>query len=197
MPAVIKHLVVLMLENRSFDHMLGFMKSPAYGIDGLDGTQLNRDSTGEAVRVNKEARYSGDLPADPSHDFEDVMQQMFGTQTPASGQQPDMSGFVENYERFTGGPVKAHSIMNCFDLANLPVLATLARSYAVCDRWYSAVPGPTLPNRLYAHAGTSRGRLDMSPEYFSGFHTIYEVLWNAHVEAAIFFHDWSSTLTFD
>jgi phospholipase C len=197
MPAVIKHLVVLMLENRSFDHMLGFMKSPGYAIDGLDGTQLNRDSTGEPVRANEEAQYSGDLPADPSHDFEDVMQQMFGTQTPAAGQQPDMSGFVQNYERFTGSPVKAHSIMNCFAPANLPVLATLARSYAVCDRWYSAVPGPTLPNRVYAHAGTSRGRLDLSPDFLGGFHTVYEVLFNNGVSSTIFYEDWTAALSFE
>lgn len=197
MPAVIKHLVVLMLENRSFDHMLGFMKSPSYALDGLDGTELNRDSTSEPVRVNNEARYSGDLPADPSHDFEDVMQQMFGTQTPASGQQPDMSGFVQNYERFTGDTVRAHSIMNCFDPGNLPVLATLARTYAVCDRWYSSVPGPTLPNRVYAHAGTSRGRLDLSPDFLGGFHTVYEVLFNNRVSSTIFYEDWTAALSFE
>ena len=44
--ADIKHLVVLMLENRSFDHMLGWLQSPTYQIDGLDGTQFNLDSTG-------------------------------------------------------------------------------------------------------------------------------------------------------
>jgi len=78
MPAAIKHLVVLMMENRSFDHMLGFMMSPTFRIDGLDGTELNRDSSGKPLRVNNDARYSGDLPNDPSHDFEDVMEQMFG-----------------------------------------------------------------------------------------------------------------------
>jgi hypothetical protein len=88
MTAQLKHLVVVMMENRSFDHMLGFMKSPTYAIDGLDGTEVNRDSTGEPVRVNQDARYSGDLPDDPSHDFEDVMEQMFGTQTPAAGTSP-------------------------------------------------------------------------------------------------------------
>jgi phospholipase C len=197
MPAVIKHLVVLMMENRSFDHMLGFMKSPAYGIDGLDGTQLNRDSSGEPVRVNKGARYSGDLPADPSHDFEDVMQQMFGTKTPAPNQQPDMSGFVQNYELFTHDRVKSSAIMNCFDPVNLPVLATLASSYAVCDRWHSSVPGPTLPNRAYAHAGTSRGRLDLSPDFLGGFHTVYEILFKNGGSSTIFYEDWTAALSFE
>lgn len=197
MPATIKHLVVLMMENRSFDHMLGFMQSPTYGIDGLDGTQMNRDSSGEPVRVNKDAQYTGDLPKDPSHDFEDVMEQMFGVRSPAPGQQPDMSGFVKNYERFTHDRVTASAIMNCFDPVNLPVLTTLARSYAVCDRWFSSVPGPTLPNRVYAHAGTSRGRLDLSPDFMGGFHTVYEVLLKNGVRSTIFYEDWSAALSFE
>ena len=197
MPAAIKHLVVLMMENRSFDHMLGFMKSPTYGIDGVDGTQLNRDSTGEPVTVNKNAQPTGDLPADPSHDFEDVMEQMFGTQTPQPGQQPAMSGFVQNYERFAGSPVRAHSIMNCFDPVQLPILTTLASSYAVCDRWFSSVPGPTIPNRVYAHAGTSRGRLDLSPDFLGGFHTVYEALLKNNVSSTIFYEDWTAALSFE
>jgi phospholipase C len=197
MAATIKHLVVLMLENRSFDHMLGFMQSANYAIDGLDGSQLNRDSTGEPVKVNTDARYSGDLPKDPSHDFEDVMEQMYGMQTPAAGQQPTMSGFVQNYERFTGDPVGAHTIMNCFAPGALPVLAKLASSYALCDHWFSSVPGPTLPNRVYAHAGTSRGRLDLSPDFLGGFHTVYEMLQKNGVSSTIFYEDWSAALSFE
>ena len=197
MATAIKHLVVLMLENRSFDHMLGFMQSANYQIDGLDGSQFNRDSVGEPVKVNTEAGYSGDLPHDPSHDFEDVMEQMYGTKTPQAGQQPDMSGFVQNYERFTGDRVKAHTIMNCFAPDALPVLTKLASSYALCDRWYCSVPGSTLPNRVFAHAGTSRGRLDLSPDFIGGFHTVYEILHKNGVSSTIFYEDWSAALTFE
>src|SRR6267378_5703132 len=136
MSAQIKHLVVLMMENRSLDHMLGYTKSATYPIEGLDGTQKNLDSTGERVPVNDQARYSGDLGIDPRHDFTDVMEQMFGNYPLAPGQQPDMSGFVRNYERYTGGPATATPVMNCFAPKNLPILATLARSYAVCDHWF-------------------------------------------------------------
>src|SRR5690348_2684659 len=102
MAAQIKHLIVLMLENRSFDHMLGFLKSDKYAINGLAGEELNRDSTGEPLRVSKDAHDSGDLATEPSHDFEDVMEQMFGIRTPPTlGERPDMSGFVINYEKFT------------------------------------------------------------------------------------------------
>jgi phospholipase C len=197
MPASIETLIVLMMENRSFDHMLGFTKSPTYAIDGLDGGELNHDSTGEPVKVDTSAAYTGDLATDPSHDFEDVMEQMFGVRSPGANQEPDMSGFVHNYERFTGNIAHGHHIMRCFDPKNLPVITTLAQEYAVCDRWFCSVPGPTLPNRVYIHAGTSRGRLDLSPDFLGGFRTIYEVLWKQEVDSALFYNDWSSALTFD
>ena len=197
MAATIKHLVVLMMENRSFDHMLGYLRANDYQIDGLRRNETNADSTGQAVPVAPTARNSGDLTADPSHDFEDVVEQMFGTRTPAPGQQPDMSGFVRNYERFAGSREKAARIMRCFDPPNLPVLTRLAQEYAVCDRWFASIPGPTLPNRVFSHAGTSRGRLDLSPDFIGGFTTIYEVLWNNRVTSALFYHDWSGALTFD
>src|SRR5579871_4379313 len=122
MPASIETLIVLMMENRSFDHMLGLSKSPTFDIDGLSGDELNHDSTGEPVKVDGSADYSGILTADPSHDFEDVMEQMFGVRSPGPGQKPDMSGFVRNYERFAGNISKAHNIMRCFDPAKLPMI---------------------------------------------------------------------------
>jgi phospholipase C len=66
----------------------------------------------------------------------------------------------------------------------------------VCDHWFSSIPGPTLPNRLFAHCGTSRGRLEMAPEYYAGFYTVYEELAKHEVPSCIFWSDWSGTLTF-
>lgn len=197
MAAQIKHLIVLMMENRSFDHMLGFLKSDQYPINGVRGTESNRDSSGEPVRVSQGARDSADLATDPSHDFEDVIEQMYGVRTPQAGQQPDMSGFVVNYERFTHDRTRAANIMKCFDSAGVSVLSELAKQYAVCDRWFSSIPGPTLPNRCYVHCGTSRGRLDLSPDFLGGFHTVYEILARNKVSSTIFYHDWSSALTFE
>ena len=50
----IKHIVQLMLENRSFDHMLGFARSASWAIDVLTGGETNRDSTGEVARVSSD-----------------------------------------------------------------------------------------------------------------------------------------------
>jgi phospholipase C len=88
-----------------------------------------------------------------------------------------MSGFVTNYEAKSGSAAAGANIMKCFNPKSLPVLTTLARRYAVCDHWFSSIPSPTLPNRLYVHCGTSRGRLDMAPEFYQGFYTVYEELW--------------------
>ncbi len=198
MPAQINHFFVLMMENRSFDHMLGFMKAPGYDIEGLDPAALpyNEDSAENKIYASNNAQYTGDLAADPNHHFPDVTQQLYGTLQPAPGQQPDMSGFVLNYEVKSGSAASGAHIMKCFKAEALPILTTLAREYAVCDHWFSSIPGPTLPNRLYAHCGTSRGRLDMAPEYYQGFYTVYEELAKHDVPSCIFWTDWSTTLTF-
>src|SRR5260370_2356734 len=128
------------------------------------------------------------------------MQQMFGEYPPAPGQKADMSGFVRNYDRYTGSSGSSTLVMNCCAPKNFPILATLASSYAVCDRWFCPVPGPTLANRLYAHAGTTRGRLDsLSPDFLGGFKTVYDVLFslNPAVSSAIFFEDWTAALSFE
>jgi phospholipase C len=194
----IKYFIVLMLENRSFDHMLGFLESPDYPIEGLDRTKpkTNDDTNEVEVPVDNTAQYSGDFDPDPGHDFDDVTMQLYGTGTPGPGAIPDMSGFVRSYAKRCNGDVAAsHRIMKCFDPARLPVLTTLARQYAVCDHWFSSLPGPTLPNRLFAHAGTSGGRLDMAPEDFSGFNTIHEVLDKADVSSTIYADGWSGVAT--
>lgn len=197
----IKHIFVLMLENRSFDHMLGYSGIP--GINGLSGkTFTNDDTAGEPVPTTKDAVYSGDYDSDPGHDFSDVMVQLWGN-GPQAGD-PPMTGFVKSYAAKCGGNVqRSHRIMKCFDPGSIPVLATLARQYAVCDNWFSSIPGPTLPNRLFVHCGTSDGRLDMAPEYFAGFKTIYEVLDQASVAAypegissTIYSPGWTSAATF-
>jgi len=185
------------LENRSFDHMLGFLSSPEYAIDGLTGTEKNLDDTGEPVVVSNDARYSGDFDPDPGHDFDDVKLQLYGTSTPAPGQQPDMSGFVKDYKvRCNGNTAASHRIMRCFSPDKLPALVTLAKNFAVCTRYFSSIPGPTLPNRLFAHAGSSGGRLDLAPEYFSsGFNTIFNVLDKADVSATIYSDGWTAMAT--
>jgi phospholipase C len=186
MPANIKHLVVLMMENRSFDHALGFLKSPSYAIDGLDGTETNPDIQGTAIRVSPDAHYQGDFTPDPGHDFISVNEQIFsnsqGTGTPT------MQGFVKAYQGKTNNVAKSHNIMRCFNPNRLPALMTLAQEYALCDRWFASVPGPTLPNRAFVFGATSLGRVDMNPNFLS-LKTIFERLAENNVSSKIYFTD--------
>lgn len=137
LPAQINHFFVLMMENRSFDHMLGFMKAPGYDIEGLDPAALpfNEDSAEKKIAVSNTARPTGDLKADPNHHFPDVTEQIYGTPNPGPGQGLEMSGFVRNYERKSGSAEAGANIMKCFRPEAVPVLSTLAREYAVCDHW--------------------------------------------------------------
>ena len=158
MPNAIKHLVVLMMENRSFDHMLGYMKTANYAIDGLNGDETNPTDLADppAIRVSPTARSNHDLIPDPNHEFRDVNWQIFSNFDGNDTGQPKMQGFVENYAQISNA-VQGRNIMKAFHPGSLPVLSTLAREYAVCDRWFSSVPGSTIPNRLFAHAASSGG----------------------------------------
>jgi phospholipase C len=88
----LQHLVVLMMENRSFDHMLGSLKAVDPRIDGLTGNEDNPDTTGQRVKVQAKAQYQSQLDPDPDHHFPAVNKQIFN-----GGAQPMMEGFIQSY----------------------------------------------------------------------------------------------------
>jgi phospholipase C len=67
----LKHIVVLMMENRSFDHMLGYMKQQVAGIDGLNGNESNPDTAAppKDVAVQPAAAAQAELNPDPDHSW--------------------------------------------------------------------------------------------------------------------------------
>src|SRR5207247_2619977 len=89
--------------------------------------------------------------------------------------QPNNTGFAQSYFDQSGDDPGA--VMEYFAWEQLPVLHTLAEEFAVCDHWFSSLPGPTVPNRFFVHAASSGG-LDDSPDkyrqgasqWFYGFH---------------------------
>lgn len=139
----VSHVIVLMLENRSFDHMLGHTFDPA------------------RLPVPDPASYV--LPVDPDHSHRGVMWQLLGHEPPeppppAPTAPLTMSGFADCYARRAGdGP----AVLRGFRREQVPVLSTLALEYATCTRWFCSVPGQTWPNRNYAHAATSDGEVDI------------------------------------
>jgi len=153
-------LVVLMMENRSFDHMLGYLKTNAYQIDGLNGDETNVAADGGApIQVSPNARDVNDLTPDPSHEFPDITWQIYRNATGEDAGQEKMQGFVEDYAADSNNALHGPAVMRCFHGNSLPVLSFLAKNFAISDKWFSSVPASTIPNRLFAHAASSGNSL--------------------------------------
>lgn len=183
----LKHIVVLMMENRSFDHMLGYLMAQDTRIDGVDGTQTNPDTTGAQVPVQPLAQYQAQLQPDPGHHYPDVDLQIFGDPRSAT---PNMQGFVKAYYQKQNDVKHSHNIMYCFPPNKLPVITTLARKFLVFNTWFSSLPGPTIPNRAFAHFGTSFGKTDMDLFYLGQkYKTIYERMVAQGRSAKIYYYD--------
>ncbi|HLH90630.1 MAG TPA: alkaline phosphatase family protein [Xanthobacteraceae bacterium] len=161
------HIVVLMLENRSFDHLFGYL-----GIgDGLqNGPGVNYLKPGDKSTTAFTTRKGGDYTAigqGPSHSLKEVNMQLFGVTKPTAdvaAKPPALDGFVASFRTSLAYDLKRapttselQQVLNCFDPIQLPVLSTLAQSFVLCDRWFADVPGPTMPNRAFVHAATSQG----------------------------------------
>src|SRR5258708_9714446 len=174
----LKHIVVLMMENRSFDRMLGYLKPDWPDRDGLNGNETNADTAGQSQSVQPTAAAQSELDPDPDHSWEGVNLQIFGNVQGIDDGKPKMQGFIKSY--FTKRQDLGHSrnIMNCFTPDTLQVLTYLAEQYAVCDRWFSSLPGPTVPNRMFAHFGPSFGHVDNTLKICDNGKSIYSPLLN-------------------
>jgi phospholipase C len=149
----IRHVIMLIMENRSFDHMMGGLGALVPGIDGVDpqSPHVNYDPAGkpfyQAPTEIKQTR------SDPKHEHKDVMVQL------ENGNSGFVRDFVQEYPASTDAD--RQQIMDYFAPGFLPGLHSLAQDFTVCDRWYASVPGPTWPNRFFALSGTSLGRILM------------------------------------
>src|SRR5215472_6624525 len=161
----LEHIVVVMMSGRSFDHMLGGLKAQDPRIDGLIGVETNPDASGEMIPVQPLAEFQGQLDVDPDHHFAGVDLQIFGGSPSGSDRIANMQGFVKSYNTRQADVGRSHRIMYYFRPERLPVLTTLATKYAVFNSWFASVPGPMIPNRSFAHYGTSFGHLGMDSLY--------------------------------
>src|SRR4029453_5166518 len=175
----------------------GLLMSEIPDLRGVrEGEWTNIDDKGNVHALTADAAYQGQLRVDPPHDFWSVNQQIFahpGQPEPRPAQ-PNMRGFAADYARAGGNPA---NIMKCFRPDRLPTIRALAKSYLVCDNWFSAVPGPTNPNRAFAHFGTSFGRVDNGPVWFVLAnrrleHGIYGRLRNHGRKAKIYYYNMQS-----
>jgi phospholipase C len=160
----VNHIVVLMLENRSFDHMLGYLSLPkAEGggaradVDGLRGPKEDWNEYDDK-RYEIKPFGTGGLTKvqDPCHSGVCVGEQM------AHG----MQGFVANYAT-TRAYQNPGDVMRHQTAENVPVYDFFAEQFALCDRWFCSVPGSTWPNRLAALTGEARSKDNAFPPLYS------------------------------
>lgn len=156
---LVETIVIVMLENRSFDHMLGYLSLRAgtnrTDVDGIaDPTTAAyiNDSAGETYSLfpMKDAALPGDLPH--GRDLVDV--QLAKSLT--SGK-CEMTGYVEAYRQFMNVPRvknKAPPIGFMKDGGQVPTLDFFAKNFTVCDHWFAPLPADTQPNRLMALSGS-------------------------------------------
>ena len=163
----IQHVFVLMLENRSFDHL--------FACSGIPGIVCASAADHNSWQGEDHA-FAGGAPdpmsSDPGHEFTDVLMQLTQTdQAYVAGQTYPArhnGGFVQNYATTTSegprpDPSRVADVMKGVETATqVPALYTLARNFALCDHWFSSLPGPTWPNRYFLHGASSSG-LDDSP----------------------------------
>jgi phospholipase C len=153
----IEHIVVLMLENRSFDHMLGYLslEGGRTDVDGLKSGMSN-DAGGRPYPVEHLNETHIPNPRwDPDHSSTATDKQINGGR---------MDGFAASFaETLASRGVPDPDpgmVMGYYNAGDLPVYDHLAEHFCVCDRWHSSVPGATWPNRLYAVAGSADGSRD-------------------------------------
>jgi phospholipase C len=200
--AEIEHVIVLALENRSFDHMLGFLQHPNPLFDGLRGGRYENPGWQGGPSVPAAPAAKAVIPIGPEHSHEGAMEQL-ALRGIGPARRPTNQGFVASYERkcrgltspqFGGllGPLlnwwfrrkaddgtaienRGSLVMHCQPPDNVPVLSTLALDFAVCTRWFCAVPGETWPNRNFLHAATSDGETNIELRPYTD-RTIFELL---------------------
>ncbi|MDB4920317.1 alkaline phosphatase family protein [Mucilaginibacter sp.] len=179
----ITNVVMLMMENRSLDNLLGQIYAssnpahvyPARSAPEYDGLPLTFSNTYDdtTLVVNPVPAGEWEVPnPDPGEPWYDVNQQVFNIpptecnpySTPPAGAIPNMGGFLANYaaQPHNGDPAQ---IMQFYTPAHLPVLSTLATSYSVSDAWFCSVPSQTFSNRAFSIAGTSNGFVDNYKKY--------------------------------
>jgi len=184
----LRHVVVLLLENRSFDHMLGGLAD----VDGASPAWSNSDGVRDYPQTPLEYWEHDDariVTPDPKHEDVNVVRQLQG----------DNRGFVADYatEYPDTTPAQRQKIMSYYPAGALGPLHTLATNFAVCQRWHSSVPGPTWTNRLFAMSGTALGRIRMpgAPNYAQP--SIFYRLFQADRTCRVYYGSFPLTLLLD
>jgi phospholipase C len=175
----VQTVVIAMLENRSFDHILGYLGLPDSGhplaarIEGVQHAQTYYShDTYQPGPIT-----SPSLTPDPPHERENIDTQINSILGP-------MHGFAQSYSNSSADAVPARVMEYCTN-GYLPCTDFLARNFEICDNWFACLPASTLPNRLMAASGYAL--VDHTP---SGLFQIASNLFNDNPDDLVY--DWLS-----
>ena len=149
----IRHVVLLILENHSFDQMLGCLKGIYPSMEGVAPAEPRENQDDAGIFYRQSPTTERQMFVDPHHELEHVAVQL----------ENQNDGFVRDFVRAypDSTSLARNFIMGYYPLDFLPALHALARHFTICDHWFSSLPGPTWPNRFFALTGTSHGRVNM------------------------------------
>jgi phospholipase C len=179
---LIENIVVVMLENRSFDQMLGTLYPNSSAFEGLklDGSMYNTFNGTKYYVTNTSSGDPFSTPKpDPGESFADMNLQIFNATNPSAGAMANMAGFVNDWmatsQQYPAIPTTKQclgvpswpplprpgtspgDIMFYFTESQLPVTYTLAKAFGVSDAWFGSCPTQTYPNRFFLNCATSGG----------------------------------------
>ncbi|KAK7400945.1 hypothetical protein VNO78_12254 [Psophocarpus tetragonolobus] len=193
----IKTVVVLVMENRSFDHMLGWMKKLNPAINGVTGLESNPqkvlDPNSKKFFFKNQAQY---VDPDPGHSFQAIREQIFGSNETSLDPAP-MNGFAQQAFSMDNTSHMSENVMNGFEPDMVVVYKTLVSEFAVFDRWFASMPASTQPNRLFVHSATSGGATsNIASKLAAGYpqQTIFDNLYDAGFDFGIYYQNIPATL---
>lgn len=147
----IKTIVILVMENRSFDHMLGWMKKlnpNINGVTGLESSQLSvSDPNSKRIFFKNEAQY---VDPDPGHSFQAIREQIFGSEDTSLDPAP-MNGFAQQAYSMDNTTKMSQEVMNGFEPDHVAVYKTLVSEFAVFDRYDKTIHIPSIKHRHFSN----------------------------------------------
>jgi phospholipase C len=136
-----------MMENRSFDHALGWVR----GADGVQAGRSFLDTAGNPHPSFHLTNFQNCASADPNHGYDAGRLHLNGGA---------MNGFLKTAAVGDTFPI------GYFQEADLPFYSYAAKHWTICDRYFTSILGPTWPNRFYMHAGTTDRLTTGGPRIF-------------------------------
>jgi phospholipase C len=169
--APIETIVVLCMENRSFDHYFGALRLvEGRAVDGLTGLESNLTSAGAPISPFGLLDFTVESPP---HEWEDAHEQW-------------NNGLNDGFVKAHAGSAE-REVMGYHVREQLRALYAIADGSAICERWFCSLLGPTWPNRFYLHGATSNGTMGNTP--VTGFTSVFDLLDDAGLSNQNFYHD--------